>query len=262
MPDLINRTPGCVELVPLIDPRGANVLVVITKVTFVDQTGGGFVVASEQEPLTFADVPYGAPQDGLLLRASDIVVSKPSTDVLLTAPGGPADTWSARGDVDVSVGPVRFGGKSAAPWPFGPVARLKKPRSTYAGTYDATWLEERFPLLPNDFDPRHNQVAPPGQVSRRPLAGDEAVVLRNVYRRDSVLRTALPGRTVVVSGNVLGRYFTEIATLDTVTFSSDRPVITLVWRHVIVPRQKVEEIANVFTLLPMVRSTRELYGKP
>jgi hypothetical protein len=263
MPDLFNRTPGHVELVPLIDPRGSNVLVVITKVTYEYQSGRGMVVAAEQEPVTFADVPSGPPQAGALRCASDITAFKPSTDVVVTAPETPPDTWPARGrEIDVTIGPVRFGGKVAAPWPFGPIGPAKEPRRRYAGTYDGVWLEQRFPLLPGDFDPRHNQVAPPAQIAPQPLAGNEMVTVRNLYARDEMLRAALPGRTVVVAGNVRGRYFTEIALLDTVTLSSERPVVSLVWRLAIRPRQKVEEVRNVFTSMAMLRSTRELYGKP
>jgi len=46
---------------------------------------------------------------------------------------------------------------------FGPVGRSWQPRLKLAGTYDDAWREQRFPLLPEDFDPLHWQAAPTDQ---------------------------------------------------------------------------------------------------
>jgi hypothetical protein len=62
---------------------------------------------------------------------------------------------------------------------FGVVSRAWQPRLAWAGTYDAEWLAERWPLLPADFDPRHYQAAPADQQSST-LRGGEPVALRNL----------------------------------------------------------------------------------
>jgi hypothetical protein len=46
---------------------------------------------------------------------------------------------------------------------FGPVGRSWQPRLQLAGTYDQAWRQERFPLLPQDFNPLHWQAAPEDQ---------------------------------------------------------------------------------------------------
>lgn len=263
MADLHNTTPGLVELVPLIDRHGANVMVLIAKVTYEIHARDAMTIAPEQDPLTFADVTTPSTAGHGLVLASDITDFKPSTDVVVTPPAGALEDCPAAGrEIDIQIGLVRFGGRVAAPWPFGPVSRATKPRKDYIGTYDRAWLDERCPLLPTDFDPRHNQVAPSHQVAPRPLIGDERVTIRNLYAPDDTLSAALPGRTVVVSASIRGRYFTEIATLDTVTLSADRPRLALVWRLAIKTRQKIEEVRNVFASLALIRSTRELYNRP
>jgi len=58
------------------------------------------------------------------------------------------------------------------PMGFGFVGRDWKPRVDYAGTYDEAWQKERMPLLPDDFDQRYFDCAPPGLVvSRAPRVG-------------------------------------------------------------------------------------------
>ena len=58
-----------------------------------------------------------------------------------------------------------------APGGFGPIGPDWEPRQRHAGTYDERWKRERAPVLPADFDPRHNCVAPPGLWSATPLLG-------------------------------------------------------------------------------------------
>lgn len=62
---------------------------------------------------------------------------------------------------------------------LGAVSRNCKPRLDFAGTYDDDWLNNHWPLLPMDFDPRHNQAAPADQQSQT-LEGGEKVQLVNL----------------------------------------------------------------------------------
>lgn len=52
-----------------------------------------------------------------------------------------------------------------------------QPRAGFAGTYDAAWREERYPLLPEDFDPRFFLAVPSDQVYPGFLEGGEGVTL-------------------------------------------------------------------------------------
>ncbi len=259
MAELTNSTLGNAELIPLIDRHGSNVLVVIVKRTFDIADDGGMCPAPAQTPIAFEDV---CDADGELVEASDITDFKPSTDLVVTPPARTEVDAAMPRVLSVDVGGVCFGGPVETPWPFGPVPRHRLPRKAYVGTYDQAWKDARFPLLPLDFDARHNQVAPAAQITPERLAGDETVTLSGLYSPARPCRTVLPGKAVVVSGNIRGRYFTEIAALDTVTISSDRPSLSLVWRLALRPRQKAEEVRQVFVSMASIRSTRQLYGRP
>jgi hypothetical protein len=255
-------SPIAGDLIPLIARDGRNVGVVIAKATFRVQ-GAALELDEAQGRIAFADEFVGEPGKSPMRVASDLVDYKPSTDVVVIQPAGGTEKSPLRGrKIKIEVGEVEFSGRVGKEWPFGPVRRDDKARRKLAGTYDEAWVEERMPLLPRDFDPRFNQVAPPGQVSQRYLRGDEHVRISNLYQEHEGLEFHLPGRTALVSGNVLSRYFTEVPDLDTVLIWSDQPRLALVWRLAIPTRQKIEEVRNVFLDFPRIRSTRELYGKP
>src|SRR5438093_8506443 len=118
-----------------------------------------------------------------------------------------------------------------------------------------------MPLFPLDFDARFNQAAPPSQIASGYLNGSEHVKIANLYQDGETVEFDLPGRVILVAGNVRDRYFTEVAALDTVLIWPEKPRITLVWRQAVVPRQKFEEVSNIYVYLVSLRTARELYGK-
>jgi hypothetical protein len=64
---------------------------------------------------------------------------------------------------------------------FGPIGRHWSPRSSFAGTYDLRWVENRAPLWPDDFDERFFLAAAPGASAVPHLRGGESVVLSGVH---------------------------------------------------------------------------------
>jgi hypothetical protein len=76
--------------------------------------------------------------------------------------------------------PIRSARSRPTPAGVGAIGRHWEPRRRLLGTYDARWLEERAPLLPDDHDERGNLCASPGLVSTTPLAGGEEVGLWNL----------------------------------------------------------------------------------
>lgn len=62
---------------------------------------------------------------------------------------------------------------------MGPVARNWAPRACWAGTYDDAWHAERWPRLPNDFDPRFFMSAAQDQWLPE-LSTGQPVVLINM----------------------------------------------------------------------------------
>lgn len=75
--------------------------------------------------------------------------------------------------------PIRSPAGRHVPAAFGPVGRGWAPRAGHAGTYDQEWLDDRYPLLPVDFDTRYFQAAPPDQQVASLQTGD-LIVLRNL----------------------------------------------------------------------------------
>lgn len=75
---------------------------------------------------------------------------------------------------------------------FGALCSHWLERRRVAGTYDERWQRERLPLLPEDFDDRHYQCAPPDQQHDGFLRGGEAVALLNLSPGGGCLRFSLP----------------------------------------------------------------------
>ena len=253
---LHNRSGYAAEMVPMVDPRGRNVGVVIAKGTY-RLVKGQLELDEEQEPIAYVDEYADEPGKSEYLVPADLVDFKPGTDVLVVrhAPERPSHGLRVR----VSVGDVRAGRLSFRAAALGPVSRSQRRRRKLAGTFDERWQRERMPLLPTDFDPRHNQAARPKQVSRRYLTGSERVELENVFEPGAA-RFRLPGHVVVIGGNVKGDFFSRPADLDTVLFWSDARRVTLVWRARIACERKIEEIRNVHVYRVRAHTARQLYG--
>jgi hypothetical protein len=263
MPALNNQSACVVQGVPLISRKGENVYVVIIKGTYEFNAQHALMLSAEQEPILFVEEADEESSKGDVRIPSDLIDFKPATDVVILAPKAKLEETVFYGRrIEVIVGPVRVGGRVTNKWEFGPVRRDDRQRKRYAGTYDQSWIDNRMPLLPEDFDPRFNQVSPPARQVPGYLKGDERLKIVNVYGGSTDFESALPGRVPVVSGNVLSHYFTEIAVLDTVLIWSEKQRISLVWRHVIRPRQKIEEVCDVHVNLIRLRTARELYNKP
>ncbi|HWN97488.1 MAG TPA: DUF2169 domain-containing protein [Methylomirabilota bacterium] len=66
-------------------------------------------------------------------------------------------------------------GKRVTPQGVGFIGRDWQPRVSYAGTYDQSWMEERMPLLPLNFDERYHNAAHPDLTANGFLDGNEPV---------------------------------------------------------------------------------------
>ena len=115
-----------------------------------------------------------------------------------------------------------------APAGFGFIAPHWEPRSKYAGTYDQAWMDDRAPLLPPDYDPRFQQVAPTGQVCAGYLAGGEPVEVRNASP-SGLLGFPLPKLQIEVLLGMEEPRALDIK-LDTVVIDGDRARLVMTWR--------------------------------
>jgi hypothetical protein len=111
---------------------------------------------------------------------------------------------------------------------LGVVSRSWQPRLGFAGTYDAGWMAEQFPLLPLDFDLRHFQAAPADQQSRT-LVGDEYVEIRNMTP-EGRWQFRLPVLDVPVRLVYAERHDVAALRMDTIILEPDEYRLTVLAR--------------------------------
>ena len=141
--------------------------------------------------------------------------------------------------------------RNPKPAGFGALGANWPPRRRYTGTRDQTWLRERAPILPLDFDPRANCVAPEDQRCDPPLIGDESVEVSGM--REHVWRFKLPPHRP--------RFFAKLVDeeelrpldthLDTYIIDADEGLVELTWRACVPMPRKSERLRWV-----------RVYGEP
>jgi hypothetical protein len=133
-----------------------------------------------------------------------------------------------------------------APVAFSAIARHWPPRPGFAGTYDAHWLENVFPFIPDDFDEQFHQCAPADQQMPYPV-GHEAVILRNMMAGRPDVRFSLP-RLDNVKMRILRHDYTSaepVAVVDTLYFEPDQERFTVVWRASLPIRRRMQELKTI-----------------
>lgn len=125
---------------------------------------------------------------------------------------------------------------NGAPQGLGPMSRWWEPRLRFAGTYDDTWRNNRFPLLPDDFDVHFYQSAHPEMRYPGYLSGRKPILLKGLFPESHQLLTALPEyQPICVLTNGKNQNHTLAPNLDTLTFDLDERLIHATWR-LTVPR--------------------------
>ncbi|WP_426176186.1 DUF2169 family type VI secretion system accessory protein [Massilia sp. TWR1-2-2] len=131
--------------------------------------------------------------------------------------------------IEDALEPVVHPCQTAATDGLGPIARWWTPRQALQGTYDEKWRNDRYPMVPEDFDSRFYQSAHPDLVAVPHLTGDESVTLSGLLPQKRDMR--LPGwRLVAVVTRASGDSMVSLPVLDTVRFDLDRCQASLVWR--------------------------------
>jgi hypothetical protein len=127
---------------------------------------------------------------------------------------------------------------------LGPIGRSWLPRRSYAGTYDQAWLDDRMPLLPNDFDDRYFQSVPPDQQVAFPQGGEpvELVGLTTEGR----LTMHLPREVISVTfQRKSGSFSQKLPLLDTVQFLTDERKFCLTWRTRFACDRDIHDLAEI-----------------
>ncbi len=145
----------------------------------------------------------------------------------------------------IEYGNNRFNTWSDRPEPagYGPLCSHWSSRARYAGTYDHTWMEERQPLLPMDFDERFFQSAPADQQADQFLEGGEMVRLKNLtpsgFLQFVLPRVSLHFETLFSNGE---RAVHERRKLHTVIIEPEFPRLSLVWHTSLPCHGKVQKL--------------------
>lgn len=111
---------------------------------------------------------------------------------------------------------------------FGIVSRAWTPRLEWAGTFDQSWLDTQWPLLPRDFDVRHYQAAPVDQQSASLRAGD-LIQLTN-FTRSGTWQFSLPSTNLSAWLIFDGRVEEAFPRMDTVLIEPDSRTVALTFR--------------------------------
>ncbi|WP_437594318.1 DUF2169 family type VI secretion system accessory protein [Sorangium sp. So ce1000] len=141
--------------------------------------------------------------------------------------------------------PISDPEKLYAPMSLGPIARNWAPRLALAGTYDQTWRDEIFPLLPPDFDERYHQSAPADQQMPYPKGGEE-VTLLNLLSASGVASFRLPDLELPMVALSRRHGHTALApVVDTLAIDADAATFDLVWRARLPLARSIDEIHTV-----------------
>ena len=86
--------------------------------------------------------------------------------------------------------------QTPAPFNLGPIPPAWLPRRPLGGTYDADWVQNRWPHWPKDYDfAYHNSAPGPLQLDRF-LQGNEQILLSNLRPENPQISFVLPGLRV------------------------------------------------------------------
>lgn len=140
--------------------------------------------------------------------------------------------------------PIQAWHDTPTPACFAPIAPHWKPRSDFAGTYDERWQRQRAPYLPEDFDPRFFQLAPPGLVASGFLRGGEIVEIRGATP-SGYLAFRLPNVRMTVTFELGTALEERSAELDTILVDADSLRLVLVWRAVLACDKKLLRVREV-----------------
>lgn len=103
------------------------------------------------------------------------------------------------------------------------------PRREHAGTFDDAWKATRMPLMPRDFDVRHNNVAHPSLMFDPPLsAGDVVSILGMTH---DAFQLSVPSLRLVLHGRYDERTETVRPDIDTVLVEPAPGRFELTARH-------------------------------
>ena len=114
---------------------------------------------------------------------------------------------------------------------FGALGPHWLPRCGYAGTFDDAWRSTRMPLMPADFDIRHNNVAHPSLQFDEALEAGERIAILGMHE-DGLWQIELPAVPLRISARLHdGRRIDVRPRIDTVLIEPSKDEVRLTLRH-------------------------------
>lgn len=141
---------------------------------------------------------------------------------------------------------VRSPRAKSTPIALSAVARHWHVRAVHAGTYDEAWSTNVSPFLPEDFDDRFYQCAPPDQRMAYPTGGEEVVLMHMMAQRPLV-KFRLPDLSRMKVQIMRTDHSVEVPRVvaDTVYFQPDEQRFSVVWRCSVLVRRRVREFKHI-----------------
>lgn len=113
---------------------------------------------------------------------------------------------------------------------LGTVGRAWQPRLALAGTWDDTWLEERHPGLPTDFDFRYWNGAPADQ--QIPYPSLPLFFSLEGLSPDGPLQFSLPNHVAFILLRMKnGLFLPQLMQIDTLHIDTERLEVSVCWRY-------------------------------
>ncbi len=136
---------------------------------------------------------------------------------------------------------------------FGPFSRNWEQRREKMGTYKSSYVKQRWPWFPEDFDWLYFNAAPPEMQAQGYLRGDERLYFENLHPNHPQYEACLPGLRVrcFVSKSAdpadAGGFSEAPMNLDTLWVDMEAEKLVLVWRGwVETSSEEHEDIRHVF----------------
>jgi hypothetical protein len=177
---------------------------------------------------TFAANPSGSglfgPTDGLFSKGS-------STHDADQSYPGPQIEWES--DRITTSADIDF--KTYQPAGWGPIARWWSPRVERQGTYDDAWMKDfaahHCADYPKDFNNSYFNCAPPDQMVKGALRGDEFIELVGVFTDKQTVSVQLPSWQLKANSyDTDGQVLQSQMRLDTLHVDLDKKQIHVTWR--------------------------------
>lgn len=160
---------------------------------------------------------------------------------------------------------INSSGDHPDPAGFGPLGKMWHERFSKMGTYKGSWLKERWPWFPKDFDWSHFNAAPPDMCVEGYLKGGEALFFENLHSIHSEYHSQLPGLRLrlfvneLQQTNLCDTHFKEIPmNLDTLWVDMEAEKLVLLWRGVSkVQSEDYEEIQHIFIVSEKLKGPKQ-----